>query len=107
MNKKYTLDTLDEVIPDIQKPCLVFLYGDLWAWKTTLSERIIQQLHKEEVSVTSPTYVYYNKYEDIYHFDLYRLSHYDEFISIGGEEILDNNMGVILVEYIECEYKKI
>ncbi|MBT3726615.1 hypothetical protein HOG21_02715 [bacterium] len=32
--------------------------------------------------MTSPTYTYYNKYNDIYHFDLYRLKSYDEFFSI-------------------------
>ncbi|MBT3728584.1 hypothetical protein HOF65_00670 [bacterium] len=39
----------------------------------------------------SPTYTYYNKYNNIYHFDLYKLKSYDEFFAIGGEDILDNN----------------
>jgi len=62
---------------------------------------LIQKILRKNQEITSPTYVYYNKYEDIYHFDLYRLSSYDEFISIAGEEILDNNEGLILVEWPE------
>ena len=45
--------------------------------------------------------MYYNKYNDVYHFDLYRLRDYEEFVSIGGEEILDNNDGIIFVEWPE------
>ena len=59
-------------------------------------------------NITSPTYTYYNKYNDIYHFDLYRLKDYNEFFAIGAEDILDNNDGVILVEWpelIEKYYK--
>jgi len=52
--------------------------------------------------VRSPTYTYYNKYgKNIYHFDLYRLSHYDEFFAIGGEEILDNEENISLIEWPE------
>jgi tRNA A37 threonylcarbamoyladenosine biosynthesis protein TsaE len=32
---------------------------------------------------------------------LYRLKNYDEFFAIGGEDILDNNASVILVEWPE------
>ena len=51
--------------------------------------------------VTSPTYTYYNKYNNIYHFDLYRLQDYNEFFAIGGEDILDNNEWIILIEWPE------
>jgi len=86
---------------DIQKPSIIFLYGDLWAGKTTLSQSIIEQYVQNIEVVTSPTYVYYNKYKGVYHFDLYRLRDYDEFISIWWEEILDNNDGIILIEWPE------
>ena len=99
MSKKYSLDRLSDIIPAISRPSLVFLYGDLWAGKTTISQSIIQKELGEDKNITSPTYVYYNKYSDIYHFDLYRCSDYDEFVSIWWEEILDNNEGIILVEW--------
>lgn len=62
----------------------VFFYGDLGAGKTTMIQYIINSLFAIEKAVRSPTYVYYNKYEkNIYHMDLYRLTEYDEFVSIG------------------------
>lgn len=66
-----------------------------------MSQILIRKILGKNQEITSPTYVYYNKYEDIYHFDLYRLSNYDEFVSIAWEEILDNNQWVILVEWPE------
>ena len=92
---------MDSLNIKIKRPCLIFLRGDLWAWKTTLSKYILNILVWIKDDVTSPTYTYYNKYKDNYHFDLYRLWDYDEFFAIGAEEILDNNSGVILVEWPE------
>ena len=101
MTQNYTIDTLDFLDLKISKPCLVFLYGDLGAGKTTLSRMIISKYVGKQLEVTSPTYVYYNKYEEAYHFDLYRMQEYDEFVSIGWEEILDNNEGLVLIEWPE------
>lgn len=101
MQKIYSLNMLDEIVWDFSSPMLVFLYGDLWAWKTTLSQRIIKQYTWKNYEVGSPTYVYYNKYEDIYHFDLYRVENYEYFVSLWWEEILDNNEWIILVEWPE------
>jgi tRNA threonylcarbamoyladenosine biosynthesis protein TsaE len=62
----------------------IFLHGDLGAGKTTISKQIISSLLGIDVSVKSPTYIYYNKYgQNIYHFDLYRLQSYDDFVNIG------------------------
>ncbi len=99
--KKYTCDTLKNLSIEIQRPCVMFLKWELWAGKTTLTQHIIKNLLGISAEVTSPTYTYYNKIQDIYHFDLYRLSSYDEFISIGGEEILDNNEGIVIIEWPE------
>lgn len=101
MNNNYTISTLKTLNINIKSPSLIFLYWDLWAGKTTLSSQIIQDILGRNQEITSPTYVYYNKYDDIYHFDLYRLSSYDEFVSIGWEEILDNNSWIVLVEWPE------
>lgn len=101
MIQNYSLDMLENLELNIKKPSIIFLYWDLWAGKTTLSKSIISQYAKRDFTVNSPTYVYYNKYDDIYHFDLYRIGDYDEFVSMWGEEILDNNDGIILVEWPE------
>ncbi len=102
IKQKYSISQLGEIKIDLEKPKVVFLYGDLWAWKTTLSQHILSNLLGVSEDICSPTYTYYNKYGQHYHFDLYRLSNYDEFFAIWGEEILDNNnSGVILVEWPE------
>ncbi|MDP5039017.1 MAG: tRNA (adenosine(37)-N6)-threonylcarbamoyltransferase complex ATPase subunit type 1 TsaE, partial [Candidatus Gracilibacteria bacterium] len=76
------------------------LYGDLAAGKTTLSKHIINNLLGEKSDVISPTYTYYNKYgENIYHFDLYRLTNYDEFFAIGGEDIIDDENNISIIEW--------
>lgn len=109
MEKKYKISDIETILPDIIAPKLVYLYWDLWAGKTTLSWKMISQyLWIDSIDITSPTYVYYNKYDDVYHFDLYRISNYDEFVAIGWEEILDNNSWLILIEWpqvIEEYYK--
>ncbi|RAL55724.1 tRNA (adenosine(37)-N6)-threonylcarbamoyltransferase complex ATPase subunit type 1 TsaE [Candidatus Gracilibacteria bacterium GN02-872] len=101
MIQKYFLKYISDLKIEIKKPCLIFLRGDLGAGKTTLAKHILNDILGIEGEVTSPTYTYYNKYLDNYHFDLYRINNYDEFFAIGGEEILDNNSGVILVEWPE------
>ena len=100
MKKKYSLDNLDSLTFTIKKPSIVFLYWDLGAGKTTLTQYLIRKvLWDNEIQITSPTYVYYNKYDEVYHFDLYRLENYDEFISIWGEEVFDNKQWIIFVEW--------
>jgi len=99
MIKKYVLNNIKSLKIDIKAPCLIFLEADLWAGKTTLSKHILNNIVWIKQEITSPTYNYYNKYEDNYHFDLYRLNNYEEFFSIAWEDILDNNTWVILVEW--------
>ena len=101
MIKKYFLKYISDLKIEIKKPCLIFLKWDLWAGKTTLAKHILNDILWIEGEVTSPTYTYYNKYLDNYHFDLYRINNYDEFFAIWWEEILDNNSWVILVEWPE------
>lgn len=86
---------------DIHSGDRVYFYGDLGAGKTTLIQYIINSLLGIEKAVRSPTYVYYNKYNNIYHFDLYRIGEYDEFVSIGWEEIFENSDNICLVEWPE------
>jgi len=116
MRQYYNISKIQKLVFPLFKGNIVFLNWDLWAWKTTISKHIINSILGVKQSVTSPTYTYYNKYEwilewekiDIYHFDLYRLSNYDEFFAIGGEEILENNNWIILIEWpdIISEYFK-
>ena len=99
MINKYTIDKISDLEIPLNKPSIIFLNGDLGAWKTTISKHILNNLLSIDEDITSPTYTYYNKYDENYHFDLYRLNNYDEFFAIWGEDILDNNTWIILVEW--------
>lgn len=99
MKKIYNLENIKSLELEINSPSIIFLRWDLWAGKTTLSKHILNDILKIDEEITSPTYTYYNKYENNYHFDLYRISNYDEFFAIWAEEILDNNSWVILIEW--------
>ena len=116
MKKKYNIKEIKNLNIPIKKWDIIFLKWDLWAWKTTISKHILNNILKVNDNIVSPTYTYYNKYEwfldwekiNIYHFDLYRLENYDEFFAIWAEEILDNNSWIILIEWpdiIEKYYK--
>lgn len=102
MVRRYFLSEIKNISLDIFPGDIIFLHGDLASGKTTLSKHIIQNILWISQEVVSPTYTYYNKYgKNIYHFDLYRLSHYDEFFAIGGEEILENPENISLIEWPE------
>lgn len=101
MKKIYSLDNIKEIKIPLNKALVVFLYWDLWSGKTTLSQHILQNILWVTGDITSPTYTYYNKYGDHYHFDLYRIWTYNEFFAIWWEDILDNLEWVALVEWPE------
>lgn len=101
MKEKYFLDNIKTLKIEFIKPSIVFIKWDLWAGKTTISKHIINNILKKACDVISPTYTYYNKYDNIYHFDLYKLKKYDEFFAIWWEDILDNNEWIIIIEWPE------
>lgn len=108
MKQKYSLNNIWNINIPNKKPLIVFLKGDLWAGKTTLSKHILQDIFGVKDEITSPTYTYYNRYSENYHFDLYRIWDYDEFFAIWWEDILDNLEWVALIEWpekIEKYYK--
>lgn len=66
--------------------------GEIGAGKTTLIQRLCQQLGVNE-KVTSPTFALANVYADaqgdeVYHLDLYRLKDMQEALDMGIEEYL-------------------
>ncbi|HAL18896.1 MAG TPA: tRNA (adenosine(37)-N6)-threonylcarbamoyltransferase complex ATPase subunit type 1 TsaE, partial [Spirochaetaceae bacterium] len=66
-------------------------------------------LHFKGISrpVVSPTFIYYESYPSddgdvvYYHFDLYRISSEDEFFMLGGEEIMQDENAICLIEWPE------
>lgn len=88
----------------LDEPAVLFLTGDLGAGKTCLAQGIARGMGvSEKEPVTSPSYTLMNQYRgrlDLFHFDLYRLSHPDDVIDLGFDEILHGE-GVSVVEWAD------
>ena len=73
----------------LQPGDIVTLTGDLGAGKTKFTCGAAESLGIHDY-ITSPTFTIVNEYNGenilVYHFDLYRLSSYEELIDIGFEE---------------------
>lgn len=85
----------------INKPCLIFLVGDLGAGKTTLAQGFIKELAPGSI-VTSPTYAYMHTYHGalpIYHFDLYRIDDPEQLISLGLMDFIESDTAIRLIEW--------
>ncbi|MBU2524256.1 tRNA (adenosine(37)-N6)-threonylcarbamoyltransferase complex ATPase subunit type 1 TsaE [Patescibacteria group bacterium] len=83
---------------------LFLLNGNLGSGKTVLTKGIVGGLGVESHVVKSPTYAFYNVYEannNIYHFDLYKLTpnkqHHDILLEI--DEILDQENSIVIIEW--------
>jgi tRNA threonylcarbamoyladenosine biosynthesis protein TsaE len=86
----------------LQRGSIVALRGGLGAGKTCLTKGIARGLGVSE-EVTSPTYTIISEYQGkvpFYHIDAYRLQGDDDFIALGGEEVL-YGAGVSVIEWSE------
>lgn len=83
---------------------LVCLYGDLGGGKTTFIQGLAEELGIKE-TVNSPTFLIMKKYGakkyNLYHFDCYRISAYQEILDVGWEEIINGENNIIAVEWPE------
>jgi tRNA threonylcarbamoyladenosine biosynthesis protein TsaE len=77
---------------------VVCLVGDLGAGKTTFTKGVVSFFGISEDVVSSPTFVYMNLYDDLAHFDLYRLVSEEQFLSMGFEEYFEKPY-IALVEW--------
>ena len=80
----------------------IALTGALAVGKTHFAKGVAQGLEIVD-EITSPTFTIISEYSGrlpLYHFDLYRLSSYDDFLDIGGDEYLSKD-GVCLIEWSE------
>ncbi|MCL2697709.1 MAG: tRNA (adenosine(37)-N6)-threonylcarbamoyltransferase complex ATPase subunit type 1 TsaE [Oscillospiraceae bacterium] len=77
----------------------VLLYGGMGAGKTHFVKGIAQGLGIS-ANVTSPTFAIVNEYEDrLFHFDLFRITSFDDLYAIGFFDYLDR--GIIVCEWSE------
>ena len=83
---------------------IVFLFGDLGAGKTTLTQGIAQGLgvNRDEY-VRSPTFTLVNEYRSevpVFHVDLYRIASSHELEDLGLEEVFSGE-GISIIEWAE------
>ena len=85
-----------------QKGQVVALLGDLGSGKTTFSQGFAEGLGIEQ-HVGSPTFKLVSEYAGaalkLYHVDCYRLKNADEFLNLGGENLLLPDDGITLIEW--------
>jgi tRNA threonylcarbamoyladenosine biosynthesis protein TsaE len=84
---------------------VILLTGGLGAGKTLLTKGILSALDFDVDEVTSPSFAMVNLYRaprfDVYHIDLWRSSDEDPAFSVGLEEILDDEIAVVIIEWAE------
>lgn len=88
-----------ELAAKVSAPQVICLTGDLGAGKTAFTRGFASYFGIEK-GVSSPTFIIMHRYmgsEVINHYDLYRLSDYDELLDIGFEEQIES--GISLIEW--------
>jgi tRNA threonylcarbamoyladenosine biosynthesis protein TsaE len=87
--------------------CVVALYGDLGAGKTTFTQLVAKKLGVTEV-VTSPTFVIEKIYklnnpnfDRLIHIDAYRLESGRELISLDWKKIVNDSKNLVFIEWPE------
>jgi len=95
---------------------ILALTGELGSGKTTLVQGIGKGLGIQSL-IKSPSFVIIHEYSGsvpLYHFDLYRIAHPEEIISLGCEDYFYQKKGIVVIEWAEkmedllpAEYLKI
>lgn len=100
--KQYTLSELQSFAKQLSLSAQIgdtfLLHGDLGAGKTTFAQAFIQARYPS-VTVTSPTFSICLEYEDIAHYDLYRLNSSEECNELDIQEHFFHK--ICLVEWPE------
>ena len=81
---------------------VIALNGDLGSGKTTFSQGFAKGLGVHQ-HVGSPTFKLVSEYSGytmkLYHVDCYRLNNSEEFLNLGGENLLLPHDGITLIEW--------
>ena len=91
-----------EMAKKIKKGSIIALNGNLGSGKTTFTQGFAKGLGVEQ-HVGSPTFKlvseYFGSIMKLYHVDCYRLNSIEEFLNLGGENLLLPYDGVTLIEW--------
>ena len=93
-----------EISKKIKQGQVVALKGDLGSGKTTFSQGFAKGLGIDQ-HVGSPTFKLVSEYVgsslNLYHVDCYRLNSLQEFLNLGGENLLLPDNGITLIEWAD------
>tara|TARA_B100000378_G_C18009916_1_gene400239 strand:+ start:459 stop:899 length:441 start_codon:yes stop_codon:yes gene_type:complete len=93
-----------EISKKIKQSQVVALKGDLGSGKTTFSQGFAKGLGIDQ-HVGSPTFKLVSEYVgsslNLYHVDCYRLNNIQEFLNLGGENLLLPDNGITLIEWAD------
>src|SRR5262249_40992092 len=100
-----TFDLAYRIGEAIDGPAVFLLQGDLGVGKTVFAKGIGAGLDVDPAEVNSPTFTLVNLHDGrmrLYHLDLYRIEGgANEVYSLGLEEMLGEDVGVVVVEWPE------
>jgi tRNA threonylcarbamoyladenosine biosynthesis protein TsaE len=92
---------------EFTKSCVIGLYGDLGAGKTTLTQALGKELGIQ-APVISPTFVIMKSYalqdsrfKKLVHIDAYRLDSSSELSKLGWADIISDPENLVLIEWPE------
>ena len=96
-----TLKIGEEIAQSLNGTEVIALFGGLGMGKTAFTTGVAKGLGCTDC-VSSPTFALVNEYHgrcNVYHFDMYRISSWDDLYSIGFFDYLDT--GVLVIEWSE------
>ena len=101
-SEEETFRIASDLAQKIKVGAVVALLGNLGSGKTTFAKGFAMGLNITE-HVGSPTFKIISEYvgqpHNLYHVDSYRLEGENDFLKIGGEELLNQKKGVTLIEW--------
>ena len=103
-SESQTINFALELSKKVKLGTVIALIGNLGSGKTTFTKGFAKGLNIKE-HVGSPTFKIVSEYEgkhfNLYHIDSYRLNNSNDFLKIGGEEFLNQETGVTIIEWAD------
>ncbi|MDE6726694.1 MAG: tRNA (adenosine(37)-N6)-threonylcarbamoyltransferase complex ATPase subunit type 1 TsaE [Oscillospiraceae bacterium] len=101
-NEEETRQLAQKIATSLHGGDVILYSGEMGAGKTAFTKGLAEFFGTEE-EVTSPTFALVHEYPgrvSIFHFDLYRISGFDDLYAIGFYDYLDRG-GILAVEWSE------